>query len=87
MDGINTVWDSIAADVKASVWGPPKPQEPDAFYAAKFLNGEVVPGWSFEKYMLDRVADIPRCGTRNCHSVLRKLHDYNRTHLCGQTSY
>lgn len=57
MNGINAEWDAIVRDVKTSVWGPPKPIEPDAFYSAKFdERGNVRPGWNHAKWTLDRVA-------------------------------
>ena len=71
MNGIDAEWDTYVAQVKASVWGYPKPQEPDAFYSAKFSGGEVVPGWSHAKWTLDRMAGIPLTSSRGCHRATR----------------
>jgi hypothetical protein len=44
----------------------------DDFYQAKYdEHGDVRSGWSNAKWTLDRVADIRRFGTRNCHTALR----------------
>jgi hypothetical protein len=46
----------------------------DPFYEAKFdEHGDVRPGWSYTDWTLDRVAGIPRFGSKNCHTVLRHL--------------
>jgi hypothetical protein len=44
----------------------------DDFYNAKYdEHGNVRPGWSNAEWTLERVAGIPRFGTRNCHTALR----------------
>jgi hypothetical protein len=43
----------------------------DDFYQAKFEHGEVRPGWSFQIWALERVADIKPFGSKGCHTTLR----------------
>ena len=67
--GTNADWDTFVLANKASVWGPPIPQQPDAFYAAKFSGGDVRWDWSSAKFLESRWADVPKFSTRECRSV------------------
>jgi hypothetical protein len=43
--------------------------EIDPFWAGKFENGEMRPGWNYVQWTLDRCADIPRFPTANCNTT------------------
>lgn len=53
---VNIAWDKITSDIKASVWGELKPWR-DAFYDAKYVDGEVSAQWDYPQWTLRQVAD------------------------------
>lgn len=65
---VMTDWNSFPKAVKASVWGN-APAYRDEFYHAKFDgNGEVVPGWNAENWMMG-IAGGVKFSTRNARTV------------------
>ena len=54
------VWHEIFREVKETLWGEPE-VEPEMFYE-KFspVTGEVVAGWNFDKFTLDRMAGLSK---------------------------
>lgn len=58
-------------NAKEALWGEPEP-EMEMFYD-KFspVTGEVVEGWNFEKFTLDRMADCRSTSTAKAHTTMK----------------